>query len=80
MADDVDMTQDRIEREMELILGARKPAAPGRDDCRKCGELITPLRRDLGATLRIDCQADAELTERTTGHRPGQGARGARVR
>lgn len=70
MADEADMAQARAELELDLILGARKPAAPGRDDCRECGEPITPLRRDLGAHLCLDCQAAAELIQKTTGRQP----------
>lgn len=67
MADDVDRANDYMAAEIAGLIARRAPTQAGSTECATCGEAITPLRRDLGARLCIDCQSDLEAQQR--GHR-----------
>lgn len=64
MADDVDLTHERLEREMQLLLAARAIRQQGRDECKKCGDSISALRKDLGADCCLPCQEREEFDAR----------------
>lgn len=62
MADDIDLAQDRIDRELAARLSAaQKFDAPSLKECQECGEDI-PLKRQLvGSVTRcFDCQNHLE--------------------
>lgn len=62
MADEIDVANDLIIREMEQrIAAARKDVTLGAAECVDCGEPVPDLRRQLGKSLCFDC---AELAER----------------
>ncbi len=52
--DDADLTQERLEREADLLLAAsRKPSGPAPTGfCLHCGEPVLPLRRWCDAECR----------------------------
>lgn len=62
MADDIDLAQDRIDRELVARLSAAKKFdTPSLNECQECGEDI-PLKRQLvgGVTRCFDCQNHLE--------------------
>lgn len=62
MADDIDLAQDRIDRELAARLSAaQKFDTPSLNECQECGEDI-PLKRQLvgGVTRCFDCQNHLE--------------------
>lgn len=56
MADDADLTQARLEREMDYLLRQRRPAAalPDTGRCHWCGEATHGGRRFCDADCRDD--------------------------
>ena len=68
MSDTMELVQEQRDFLNEIavqqcVSRARKPL--GQKECEECGEPITRLRQQLGATLCIECQSDKEsLQER----------------
>ena len=62
MADDIDLAQDRIDRELAARLGAaQKFDTPSLKECQECGEDIPPKRQLIGGVTRcFDCQNHLE--------------------
>lgn len=62
MADDIDLAQDRIDRELEARLSAaQKFDMPSLTECESCGEDIPLKRQQLGGVTRCyDCQNHLE--------------------
>ncbi|WEN13684.1 hypothetical protein PY254_10540 [Rhodanobacter sp. AS-Z3] len=60
--DVIDVAQRRQQEDIDHVLASRKPTGAGRTHCANldCGEAIAPIRQQMGATLCIDCQRDAE--------------------
>ena len=62
MADDIDLAQDRIDRELAARLSAaQKFDTPSLNECQECGEDIPPKRQLVGGVTRcFDCQNHLE--------------------
>ena len=68
--DIIDVAQRRQQEAIDQALAARKPAAAGRTTCANltCGEPITPVRRQMGAQLCLDCQQRLEREAQRWAH------------
>jgi len=60
MADVIDIANDYAQQEIDRALANRPMMANGNSEC-ACGEPISKIRQNLGATRCIDCQ---EIWER----------------
>jgi RNA polymerase-binding transcription factor DksA len=61
MADEIDIANDLVMREMEMrIAAARQDAKTGHAECEECGEPVPDVRRQLGKSTCIDCATMAE--------------------
>jgi formylmethanofuran dehydrogenase subunit E len=63
MADEVDVANDAIMRDLEMRLAAARSAEPvmGAEECEECGEPVIEVRRKLGKSTCFEC---AQLAER----------------
>jgi formylmethanofuran dehydrogenase subunit E len=63
MADEADIANDWVMRDLEMRLAAaRAPeAVMGDPECQECGETVPDARRRLGKSICFDC---ADLAER----------------
>lgn len=69
MPDLMDSVQERLLFEQEVRQAQRRAPQPGLDECVRCDEAISPLRRNMGARLCLACQRDDELRVRQRGGR-----------
>jgi hypothetical protein len=60
--DVIDVAQRRQQEDIDHVLASRKPTGAGRTHCvnMDCCEPIVEFRQQMGATLCVDCQRDAE--------------------
>jgi RNA polymerase-binding transcription factor DksA len=65
MADECDIANDLVMRDMELrIAAARQNPVMGEPECEECGEPVPDLRRRMGKSTCIDCAQLAEYRAR----------------
>lgn len=65
MADEIDIANDMVMREMEMrIAAAIKDPELGAPECEECGEPVPDVRRRLGKSNCIDCATLAEKRAR----------------
>jgi len=62
MADEIDVANDLIMREMESRIAAARsqPTKLGAAECEECGEPVPDVRRQLGKSICFDCATLAE--------------------
>lgn len=61
MADEIDIANDLVMREMESrIAAARQTDRVGEPECEECGEPVPEVRRQLGKSTCIECATTAE--------------------
>lgn len=65
MADEIDIANDLVMRDMELrIAAARSDPTMGSPECEDCGEPVPEVRRKLGKSTCIECAQRAEYRAR----------------
>lgn len=65
MADEVDIANDLVMRDMELRIAAtRKDPVLGAAECEECGEPVPDARRTLGKSTCIECAQRSEYRAR----------------
>lgn len=63
MADEVDIANDLVMRDIEARIAATRnqPTERGAAECEECGEPVPEVRRNMGKSICFDC---ADLAER----------------
>lgn len=71
MPDVMDSVQERLLFEQQVREQQQAATAPavGLDECVRCDEPISAVRKALGARLCLECQTDHEQRERARGGR-----------